>query len=332
MNSASTSISDCECEKGYYNQRSAANNTVVCGLCPVGSACLDVGITLDTLPLLPGYYRSSDRSNDLRRCPDFGAGSGCVGGVADGHGPCKQWLTGPYCRLCNVTDVSRYYNIEESACLPCEANTMVIPLVICGAIIAGIAVSLCCRRFRKRCNVPSLVRLSRKLRRLLSHLSLRAKMKQLLGFYQIATRVSDVYETPMPEVSPRPPQPYGSKPKPNPNPNKPGQAVARLLSVFDLLNINVGGVGLPLQCLGIGTYQQQLATTMLAPLVVAGVVVLVFILRSCYGYGPKGKRAGMLRALPWLLMLSFMVFPVVSSDLSVLTISRYAAEVYTRIP
>ena len=220
MNSASTSISDCECEKGYYNQRSAANNTVVCGLCPVGSACLDVGITLDTLPLLPGYYRSSDRSNDLRRCPDFGAGSGCVGGVADGHGPCKQWLTGPYCRLCNVTDVSRYYNIEESACLPCEANTMVIPLVICGAIIAGIAVSLCCRRFRKRCNVPSLVRLSRKLRRLLSHLSLRAKMKQLLGFYQIATRVSDVYETPMPEVSPRPPQPYGSKPKPNPNPNK----------------------------------------------------------------------------------------------------------------
>ena len=89
--------------------------------------------------------------------------------------------------------------------------------------------------------------------------------------------------------------------------------MARLLSVFDLLNINVGGVGLPLQCLGIGTYQQQLATTMLAPLVVAGVVVLVFILRSCYGYGPKGKRAGMLRALPWLLMLSFMVFPVVSS-------------------
>ena len=74
-----------------------------------------------------------------------------------------------------------------------------------------------------------------------SQLSLRAKGKQLLGFYQVATRVASVYDVPMPE------------------------SVEQLLSVFELLSINIGGIGLPMQCLSLGTYQQQLMTTMLLP-------------------------------------------------------------------
>ena len=80
-----------------------------------------------------------------------------------------------------------------------------------------------------------------------------------------------------------------------------------------MLNINVAGIGLPLQCFGLGTYQQQLATTMLAPLMFAAVIVLGFVSRSLCGRGPKGRCVGLLEALPWLLMLSFMVFPMVSS-------------------
>ena len=38
------------------------------------------------------YYRTSNASVDLRRCRDFGVGSGCVGGVSDGEGPCKPGL------------------------------------------------------------------------------------------------------------------------------------------------------------------------------------------------------------------------------------------------
>ena len=34
---------------------------------------------------------------------------------------------------------------------------------------------------------------------------------------------------------------------------------SRLLSIFEVLNINIGGIGLPLQCFGLGTYEQQLA-------------------------------------------------------------------------
>ena len=74
----------------------------------------------------------------------------------------------------------------------------------------------------------------------------------------------------------------------------------------------MAGIGLSLQCFGLGTYQQQLATTMLAPLMFAAVIVLGFVLRSVCS-GPKGRCVELLEALPWLLMLSFLVFPMVSS-------------------
>ena len=34
----------------------------------------------------------------------------------------KQWLRGPYCTLCNVSDASRYYDPDESECLLCEGS------------------------------------------------------------------------------------------------------------------------------------------------------------------------------------------------------------------
>ena len=298
---ASISIEACACKPGYYDE-ATGEGEVKCVQCKTGSSCSNdtKGITLALLPLLRGYYRTGNTSHDLRRCPDFGEDSGCVGGVGFGEGPCKEWLEGPYCKLCNVTDGSRFYSPEGSACLPCKGGAVVMPTVVCGAVIATIALAVLCRRLRSRCRtVPkqnktkgkhaaSLLRLARKLRKLLTHLSLKAKTKQLLGFFQVATRVADVYETPMPE------------------------SVSQVLAFAEALNINIAGLGLPLQCLGIGTYQQQLATTMLAPLVIAGAVVLGFVVRSCCGRGPKGRFAGLLAGLPWLLTLSFLVFPMVS--------------------
>jgi len=134
-----------------------------------------------------------------------------------------------------------------------------------------------------------LLRLRRTLRQMLKNLStLKAKAKQLLGFFQVATRVADVYETPMPE------------------------SVSQVLAFAEVLNINIGGFGLPLQCMGIDTYKRQLAITMLAPLVVAGAVVLGFVVRACCSGGQKGRLEGLFEGLPWLLTLSFLVFPMVS--------------------
>ena len=300
---ASVSIEACACKPGYYDEASGTQK-IQCVPCVTGSWCSDdtKGITLASLPLLRGYYRTGNTSNDLRRCPDFGDSSGCVGGVGFGEGPCKEFLEGPYCKLCNVTDGSRFYSSEKSACLPCKADAVVLPAVVCSSAIAVTALAVLCRCLLSRCcpkpkakktdeRKAALRRclhsLASRLRGLLTQLSLKAKAKQLLGFFQVATRVADVYETPMPE------------------------SVSRVLAFAEMLNINIVGLGLPLQCLGIGTYQQQLATTMIAPLVLAGAIVLGFALRSCCGSGPKDKFAGLLAGLPWLLTLSFLVFPMV---------------------
>ena len=89
-------------------------------------------------------------------------------------------------------------------------------------------------------------------------------------------------------------------------------AVAKLLSVFDVLNISIDGVGVPLQCLRLGTYEQQLGTTMLLPVVIAAAIVLGFAARGCCR-GCRGLVSELFAALPWLLFLSFLVFPLVSS-------------------
>ena len=314
---ASVSIEACACKSGYYDE-ATDERVVQCVQCKTGSSCSDdtKGVTLALLPLLRGYYRTGNTSHDLRRCPDFGDGSGCVGGVGFGEGPCKEWLEGPYCKLCNVTDGSRFYSPKESACIPCKGDAVVMPAVLCGAVIAAVVFAVLCRRLRSRfCTVPeenktegSLLRLARKLRQLMTQFSLKAKAKQLLGFFQVATRVADVYETPMPE------------------------SVSQVLAFAEVLNINISGLGLPLQCLGFGTYQQQLAITMLAPLVIAGAIVLGCVLRSCCGRVPKDRFAGLLAGLPWLLTLSFLVFPMVSPAYSIpLATSRYS-RVQTRIP
>ena len=84
----------------------------------------------------------------MRLCPDYGDNSGCVGGWVDGEGPCKPWLRGPYCRLCNVTDDSRYYDSRESACLLCTGDAWMMPAVMIIVLLVIVAVVLLWCRFQ----------------------------------------------------------------------------------------------------------------------------------------------------------------------------------------
>ena len=291
------SLLGCRCEAGYYNALPAGSHDIECVPCVTGSDCPEASeVTIETLPLSRGFYRTSNVSEDLRRCPDFGNTSGCVGGVGEGEGPCKPWLAGPYCRLCNVTDTSRYYDADESECALCEGSATLPAIIVAVLTVILIAFALLCARFKPHRKLRGLARLSDSMQRTSAQLSLHAKGKQLLGFYQVATRISAVYEVPMPKE------------------------VAALLSFFEVLNINIAGIGLPLQCLGLGTYQQQLLTTMLVPVGVTVLLVLGFLVRSfCVS---KEKRlskwlvAGLVASLPWLLPLSFLAFPMVSSPRS----------------
>ena len=86
-----------------------------------------------------------------------------------------RWLTGPYCRLCNVTDGSRYYDADESECLVCDANAAgEVATLICVVLILLLVVTLFLwlRPDRK---IKCLVRLSLRLTSLYTQISLRAK-------------------------------------------------------------------------------------------------------------------------------------------------------------
>ena len=114
-----------------------------------------------------------------------------------------------------------------------------------------------------------------------------------------------------------------------------------LLSIFEVFNVNIAKLSLPLSCIGLGTFRQQMLFTMLFPLVIAACIFLgCFVYVMCArttkdtGMGSMKnivaeakksaiqiakddrksplKVAGLL-ALPHLLILSFLVFPMVGS-------------------
>ena len=119
-------------------------------------------------------------------------------------------------------------------------------------------------------------------------------MKQLVSFYQIVTRTSQVYQVPMPE------------------------SVQSVLRIFEIFSLNIGAIGIPLQCLSLDRFSQQLMFMCFAPIIVAAALVALFVLYSCCQNGCRSSmldivRTGLLNALPWLLLLFYLVFPMVSS-------------------
>ena len=91
-------------------------------------------------------------------------------------------------------------------------------------------------------------------------------------------------------------------------------SVASLLKVFDVLTLNIEGLGLPWSCMQLGLFFDQLLILMLAPWVL-GLLILV----GCMATEVLTKRkaaslkAGLIRGLPSLMCLLFYAFPVVFS-------------------
>ena len=90
---ASISLGDCQCERNFYNEISNGTD-VSCKLCPIGTACDLAGLTLASLPLVKGFWRTSNASSGILRCPDAAQNdTACIGGP--GPELCKPWTTGP---------------------------------------------------------------------------------------------------------------------------------------------------------------------------------------------------------------------------------------------
>ena len=301
-------IAACKCNPGYYDSE-PESAAVECKVCPAGSSCPNAGTTLASITMTHGYYRVSNTSIDLRECPDSSDdSSGCTGGVGSGEGPCKLLLHGPYCQLCTITDNTHYYSSSESDCVECSGDAFRSVGLAIGIVLAGFLLVGCFIKFRPDRKYERFVQLRQRLNIILMQLSGRAKLKQCLGFYQVTTRIADVYVVTMPN------------------------AATQLLNCFEVFNINIAGIGLPLQCLNMGTYKDHMTVTLVVPVLLGAAVIICSVACAFAKHAPaivthneqrkpsapEGTlilrlKTGLLNALPRVLLLTFLTFPMVSS-------------------
>lgn len=81
-----TAPSECVCRSGYFLVADAVSGQESCKLCSStwhrgipGTDCSMPGITVETLPILPGFYRQNKRSQLVRRCVGIDASAACTG-------------------------------------------------------------------------------------------------------------------------------------------------------------------------------------------------------------------------------------------------------------
>ena len=221
LSNASVSFDACVCNKGFFADtriltilqglRAAdqmksidfrLNASLFCHNCVSGAACragddeTADSITLETLPLLPGYWRNSPQSLDIRSCGDRASGTtpGCRGGVGE---PCKDWLAGPLCTECNVSS-GRFYDIDRFECNECDHGSVTLPLAVISLILVAIVAipALCVGlKIPKRTGLED--RWLRYKPRLMG-LGLMAKLKLLASFYQICVNIQPVYSVQFP--------------------------------------------------------------------------------------------------------------------------------------
>ena len=305
---ATTHIDDCLCAPGFYTSASA-DGTVACAECPIGTACEQSGgHMLSRLPLQRGFWRSSNQSTDVRRCPDSGRNSpGYVGTPNGTHSDqCKVGLAGPYCRLCSVA-AGHYFNEQNSACEECSQRrtpTQLLFLLLAMLLLLLSAGALVYLRRKS----PRGGQISGQIRVIFVRLKLKTKLKTLYSMYQISTRVPTIYQVQL--LVP--------------------ESVQQLLRTFEL-SMDIGFEGLAsrqLQCFNLHGFSSQLLVYMLLPPLMLLATFLVFLClahRRALPRATKSKQAlsgvggepiwrqALLRAAPWMLLVAFLAFPVVSS-------------------
>ena len=144
LEAGAISNTSCTCKAGLYR-----NIEGDCQPCPTpGTACVEPGETVQTLPLVGGYWRARDSTDVLHRCYTEGFcphanGSAC----ADGH-------SGPFCEVCETN----FYRSGFGGCIACEGSqelAMALPI----AVLAVIALALACLlRSAKRRSVQAVLR------------------------------------------------------------------------------------------------------------------------------------------------------------------------------
>ena len=291
------SVEDCVCLASYYK---ASNGS--CLVCPVGTECSEAGVSISTLPVIAGYFRASNTSIDVRRCPDAGencggrddcdeSSSGCRGNVSQ---PCEPSLAGIMCQLCQDDD---HYYVPASGesrahCSECGGTFETTLGVVLAIVVGAIFLVTALERGYHRLSLDARLALKG------AHKKLRldVKLKIIVGFYMIATQVGDVYEVRLPQDI---------------------QQLFIVMTGIVSLGLNARSIQTtPLACLGLPGYVPQLLFWTLAPLILVALILLATFVRLTFRpqKPARSSEAVLLEAAPLVLRLLFLVYPIVTQE------------------
>ena len=277
-----------------------------CAPCPGGARCARA-TTVETLVIQPGHFRPTTATADVRPCPNHTASgflqlstpSGCAGGTGAGDELCRPGLGGLFCQSCNASMVAaggHYYDAAAVECKACSAATASSAGVwVLVGVVALALIAAACRRAARDAQGHRIRRLRRLLRRLsssavLGSVGLMAKI--LIELVQLAAEFEALFDVTLPSK------------------------VTRFIGSLSWLRLNLDSL-LPLQCLGLGDYTNQLRLTASFPAALVLVAALAAFAREALFRCTRGRelaRAAGLQALRWTLLITFLVFPDVCAQ------------------
>ena len=200
------------------------------------------------------------------------------------------------CKLCNVSDVQRFYDSDDSSCKACTEH-MVQKVIFTWSLLATLTVSaLCFDRYGRGLYRKFKLRYARILTK---WKPLKNWLRIVWGAYQMLTKIPTIYQLSLPS------------------------SVANFIaSVTPAIDLGLGGVAtVPLQCLGFKGYLPQLIFVMILPLVALALAHPLMVKRSKAATSKKKRSSRatqvakyMQHELPLALFISFLAFPVVSTQ------------------
>ena len=237
----------CVCAAGYYDTLNPAfaGGSPECAQCPIGTNCTTANITVESMPLRYGYWRPVMTSPyNVTICPDADSPtSACRGGLHT----CKPGHGGPFCTQC--LEENTYFSVATSDCFECQktaenshnsAAVVIFLLVVCVLAVGAGALwwSKKHKKLKRFWRVVELVMANKQ--------RITVKIKLLLSFYQIATRVGPLYDVPLPS------------------------AAKKVFVKFEFVNLKLDSLGLPLECVNLHGYRNHMLTLLTVPMAMSG--------------------------------------------------------------
>ncbi|CAM9183884.1 unnamed protein product, partial [Ectocarpus sp. 12 AP-2014] len=283
--------SECDSELESAAEVVDADTLPTCKRAPEGSRTTRRGATLATLEVLPGFYRSSETSTDIRECFHKKA---CDGGSAVGT-YCSEGYIGPYCAVC-AAGYSPGYSRTCKSCMGDSKKSALVFAAAIGALALAAVVALVSR-------LVSVVEVgprqqqqgSKGWRRTCSAWQARVRqtvpltaVKIVVVVWQIVTQYSDVAGV-----------------------EYPG-AYQDFLSVVDVVNLDLGFI-LSFACVYDTNFYDRLLMATIGPVLVLGLLGCTYLVaRRRNRHCEEAVRDVQRRHLSVTLFVMFVIYAAVS--------------------